>query len=79
MQQLKTDSIERQGRVIGLQEDIIATKNEQLFELKDTLLSSVALVRDTIETQLKSYSEADQEKGNLVGASSLIRPLSERQ
>ena len=61
-QQLKSNLIEKQERVIKLQEELIIAKNEPLRELKETVVSSV-------KTELKSYSEVVQESVNEVKAS----------
>ena len=50
VQQLKSDMFEKQERVIGLQEELIAAKNEQLLELKNTVVLSVSSVEDTDKT-----------------------------
>ena len=59
-QVLKTD-------VINVQNELISAKNEQLSELKETVVSSVTSVGDSVKTQLKTYSEAVQESGNQAG------------
>ena len=51
----KTDMITKQDHVIVLQEGLIAAKDDQLNDLKETFVCSVG---DTLQTQLKSYSEA---------------------
>ena len=63
-QQLKSDMIGNQERVIELQEELIAAKEVQMVELslRDTVVTS-ASVSDTVKNQNKSYSEA----GNLAG------------
>ena len=65
-QQLKSDMIGKQERVIELQEALIAAKEVQMVELRDTVVTSVS---DTVKNQIKSYSEAVQEAGNLAGGS----------
>ena len=59
-QVLKTD-------VINVQNELISAKNEQLLELKETVVSSVSSVGDSVKTQLKTYSEAVQVSGNQAG------------
>ena len=71
VQQLKSDVIEKQERVIKLQEELITAKEGQLVELRDTVVSSVSSVSDTVKTQIQSYSEAVQGAGNLAGGSLL--------
>ncbi len=54
-QQLKSDMIERQERVIQLQEELLSTKKVQLQDFQEKITSSVG---DTVKTELKSYSES---------------------
>ena len=56
-QKLKSDLIVKQEQVIGLEEQLIADKETQLKEFKETVVSSVG---DTVQTQLKSHSDAVQ-------------------
>ena len=54
---LKSDIIEKQETVITLQNELISAKDDQLSALKDTVVTTVG---DTVQTQLKSYSQAVQ-------------------
>ena len=67
LQQLKSDTIEKQERVIKLQDELITAKEGQLVELRDTVVSSVSSVSDTVKTQFQSYSEALQGAETLTG------------
>ena len=67
-QELKSDVIINQGTVIDLQQELIAAKNEQLTELKTTVVTSV---EDTVKTELKSYSEAVNQSSNRLNAGTL--------
>ena len=55
----------RQERVIELQEELIAAKEVQMVELRDTVITSVS---DTAKNQIKSFCEAVQEPENLAGS-----------
>ena len=54
-QKLKSDLIVKQELVIGLHEKLIADKETQFKEFKETVVSSGG---DTVQTQLKSHSDA---------------------
>ena len=54
-QKLKSDFIKKQEQAFGLQEDLISAKDNQLLELKETIVSSIG---DTLQTQLTSNSKA---------------------
>ena len=58
--QLKSDMPGKQERVIELQEELIAAKEVQMVELRDTVV--------TVKNQTKSYCEAVQEAQNLAGS-----------
>ena len=57
-QELKSNVIMNQGAVIDMQKELTSAKEEQLSNLKRTVVSSV---EDTVKSELKSYSAAVQE------------------
>ena len=63
---LKSDINGKQECVIGLQEGLTATKEVQMVELGDTIVTSVS---DTVKSHIESYSEAVQEAVNPAGSS----------
>ena len=66
--ELKSHVIINQGTVIDLQQKLIAAKNEQLAELKTTVVTSV---EDTVKTELKSHSKAVNQRSNCPNAGPL--------
>ena len=54
-QELKSEAIMDKAAVIDLQKELLAAKNEQLAELKASVVSSV---EETVKTELGSYSNA---------------------
>ena len=68
LQQLKSDVIDKQERVIKLQQELITAKEGQLADIRDTVVSSVS---DTVKTQFQSYSDAVKGAGNQTGSSLL--------
>ena len=67
-QKLKSDFIKKQEQAFGLQEDLISAKDNQLLELKETIVLSIG---DTFQTQLTSNSKALQGSGNGCSSSLL--------
>ena len=62
---LKTETINCQASVIKLQEELLASKDEQLGALQTSVKSAVestvnSAVQDSVKTEFKSYSEAAQ-------------------
>ena len=58
---MKTELMETQQKVISLQSELLANKNDQLNALKIAVKSSV---EDSVKSEFRSYSSVVQDAGN---------------
>ena len=61
---LKDEFIESQQSVIRLQDQLIASKDEQMLSLQNTVKASMHSVQETVKEELKSYSSVVKGQGH---------------